>query len=280
MGGRDNRRRRNSKWNRECVVRKRGGGDCDDLKGANVLEHGRKWSRCLWCGKECRYTIDHVPPKAVFPKRLAPSLPQVPSCSGCNSSWGRDGEYFRDMLLRGPLARCQHPELVEIREASRRASERRAGIHRKESVFKTAPILSLSPSGLLFPSEVERIDLTRIAGVISRTVIAIYITAARKIFDWQDDIYDGATMDIRADSPHYPRAREILAGGNTNYAGGLLRWCDFVSSRDPNEQEWLLSFYDEAVFHFRSFRKMDPPQTSGIFEGVRYISASQWRTLS
>jgi hypothetical protein len=70
-------------------------------------------------------------PKRHSPKRVHEKMPNVPACAKCNSRWQIEGEYFRDFLLVGPLATCQHPDLEEIRGNYNRARERDGKAGRK-----------------------------------------------------------------------------------------------------------------------------------------------------
>src|SRR5438034_6132874 len=41
---------------------------------------------CVYCGREKKLTMDHVPPKLLFASPYPPNLPTVPSCRDCNRS--------------------------------------------------------------------------------------------------------------------------------------------------------------------------------------------------
>jgi hypothetical protein len=79
----------------------------------------REQGFCFWrqCGPT-QLTLDHTPPKAIFPKRLHSKVPAVWSCDACNKEWRDDAKYFRDYLAIGPLAKCQHPDWIEIRDTA------------------------------------------------------------------------------------------------------------------------------------------------------------------
>ncbi|MFN8616585.1 MAG: hypothetical protein U0837_05775 [Dehalococcoidia bacterium] len=52
---------------------------------------------CIYCGIEDEMTVDHIPPKCLFPGHVQDLL-RVPSCSECNNGASQDDEYFRLML--------------------------------------------------------------------------------------------------------------------------------------------------------------------------------------
>jgi hypothetical protein len=54
---------------------------------------------CVYCGTNQATSIDHLPPKNLFTRKLWASLPQVPSCTSCHSGESIHDEYFRQMII-------------------------------------------------------------------------------------------------------------------------------------------------------------------------------------
>lgn len=71
------------------------------IKSEGMLGHSVMTSvkKCIYCGSSDNITDDHVPPKNLFPKPRPSNLITVPSCKQCNSSFSKDDEYFRSMLV-------------------------------------------------------------------------------------------------------------------------------------------------------------------------------------
>jgi hypothetical protein len=44
-------------------------------------------------------TVDHIPPKALFPEPRPSNMMTVPCCRACNDSFSQDDEYFRLILV-------------------------------------------------------------------------------------------------------------------------------------------------------------------------------------
>src|SRR5947208_269514 len=61
---------------------------------------------CVYCGKVGPITMDHVPPRLLFPDPK-PALITVPSCFKCNSSASKDDEYFRLVVCIREDVGCQ-----------------------------------------------------------------------------------------------------------------------------------------------------------------------------
>lgn len=54
---------------------------------------------CAYCGCDDPETVDHVPPKGIFPPPLPSDLLTVPCCYRCHSDTSEDDEHFRNVLL-------------------------------------------------------------------------------------------------------------------------------------------------------------------------------------
>src|SRR5688500_5764615 len=54
---------------------------------------------CLYCERRVGDTVDHVPPKSLFPPPRPSNLVTVPCCTSCHRSFMKDDEYFRLMLV-------------------------------------------------------------------------------------------------------------------------------------------------------------------------------------
>lgn len=52
---------------------------------------------CIYCGGAAD-TVDHVPPKALFPSIKGLNLVTVPSCAKCNKGFSLDEVFFRDHM--------------------------------------------------------------------------------------------------------------------------------------------------------------------------------------
>jgi len=70
-----------------------------------------KMGTCIFCETFGEVTVDHVPPKQLFPKPRPSTLITVPSCYSCNQASQKDEVYFQmalanwEPLLNNPDAR-------------------------------------------------------------------------------------------------------------------------------------------------------------------------------
>ena len=93
-----------------------------------------KSGECPFCGKWRVITVDHIPPKSLFPNPRPNNLITVPACKECNVDSSRDDEIFRTFMaidirfpqsaaqisekaLRG-VKRAKYPVLIEAMKAA------------------------------------------------------------------------------------------------------------------------------------------------------------------
>ena len=60
-----------------------------------------KSSTCIYCGKEPKYDMDHVPPRSLFPPDLPPEieLTTAPACKICHKKNQKDDTTIRNILV-------------------------------------------------------------------------------------------------------------------------------------------------------------------------------------
>jgi hypothetical protein len=126
---------------------------------------------CVYCGAEAGVTRDHVPPKALIPEPRPSSLITVPACRGCNSAFGKDDEYFRQVLVvRADLADrpAVQPLLAKTLRSWRRPRSQGLG----RSLARTLRLVNLrSPAGLhVGTAGAYTVDVERLERVLVRVV--------------------------------------------------------------------------------------------------------------
>ena len=63
--------------------------------GTKYLNKPKQTGQCAYCGRISPVTVDHIPPKNLFPKPRSSNLITVPCCVPCYQGWSKDDEYFR-----------------------------------------------------------------------------------------------------------------------------------------------------------------------------------------
>lgn len=54
---------------------------------------------CVYCGAANPTTMDHIPPKGIFPPPRSANLTTVPCCEECNRSFDKDESIFERSSL-------------------------------------------------------------------------------------------------------------------------------------------------------------------------------------
>ncbi len=121
---------------------------------------------CVYCPSTENLTVEHAPPKLIFPEPRPSDLITVPACADCNHQGSKDAEYFRLCLCLNPLAKDM-PSVVALKPIVQRSLQRQ-----QAAGFRTALLQSLEPEpgGIVFTVDMGRIHL-----VVRRIVQCLYL---------------------------------------------------------------------------------------------------------
>ncbi len=121
---------------------------------------------CVYCPSTENLTVEHAPPKLIFPKPRPSDLITVPACEDCNKQGSKDAEYFRLSLCLNPLAKDM-PSVISLKPTVQRSLQRP-----QATGFQTALLKSLEPApgGFFFTVDMGRIHL-----VVRRIVQCLYL---------------------------------------------------------------------------------------------------------
>jgi hypothetical protein len=126
---------------------------------------------CIYCQEREATTVDHVPPKCLFPKPRS-ELITVPACESCNHQASLDDEYFRSAIV----ARWETDDLPaaqELRQIVFRSFERRPGW--KEGWFaKTRFVEFIDEFGQPDNKMQYQMDYDRLARVAERIIRGLH----------------------------------------------------------------------------------------------------------
>jgi hypothetical protein len=125
------------------------------------------------------------------------------------------------------LHHSRHPDLADIRAANERA--------RRHRIERGLP-------ATVEPGPVFR----RLGNVVIQIVVALH--AFTDLPPVHAPQFTTAFDPILPAMPIHAKALQVLAEQHQSAACGLFKWRYSVSEHDAREMEWLLSFYDEAIF--------------------------------
>lgn len=199
---------------------------------------------CYWCGGmfgPSEMTNEHCPPKGVFPKHLRQYMQVVRACRGCNESWHLDSDFLRDTLVWGILKDGFYPALTEVRAASLRAREKRA-----KNGLEVATYDWVEENSQKYHADKVPANVVRLGHIVMR----IYSHIRAPMTDLVDPGPEYCTVwcYLLPSKPFHAEARQFLAEPKYWMAHGLFRWRFVVNPRDPQETEWMFSFYEDAIF--------------------------------
>lgn len=83
---------------------------------------------CYLCGTildDSNRTMDHIPPKGLFPRPLPNNLLTIPCCRQCNNGFSRDDEFFRLIATLGLHKSPEKTLVYETRTVPRTLARRR-----------------------------------------------------------------------------------------------------------------------------------------------------------
>ena len=213
-------------------------------------------NRCVYCNRFIdRKTLDHVPPKCLFPKGTQ-GLITVPSCQECNNGSAKDDEYFRQMITFAI-------ESSEHHQAKEPTAKALGNLYREESkgfrrmFFET---LSQRPveykPGLFAPGMEYPTDLHRIGSVVTRTVRGLLWSETRVSltenygiivvpsynFDFLGPRQMAIIAEVEASEISSQHDRRSIGEGVFDY------WWEQRSSEQRPDSAWVLRFYEGIYF--------------------------------
>ena len=200
-------------------------------------------------------TKDHVPPKCIFPKGT-PGLITVPSCEICNSRFGKDDEYFRQVIAFA-IESSEHPQAKEPIDKALKNFNREESKGFRRKFFETLRLRQVEyEPGVLERGAEYTIELQRIGNVVSRTVRGL-LWSESGILSTEDygvvvnpsfnlDFLGPRQMALIAEVEAMERAsshkRKSIGGGAFEY------WWEKRSSDQLPDSVWVLRFYEAIYF--------------------------------
>jgi hypothetical protein len=209
------------------------------------MPHGRPRIRflCTYCGKPAA-TVDHCPPKGLFPSPLPSTLQTVPACLACNSEASKDEEYFRALLMLTEAG--ETPAGKQLREGKAGRAIERNGLRQRIAAnvqwedVRTEVGVALGRQLVVKP-EYERIE--RVAIKIAR---GLFLRECGTRIPGDTGLYarflvNHSLFDLVAKHLPHLRLGQFQWPGIFDYKLGL------VSGR-PGMSMWVMRFYETAFF--------------------------------
>lgn len=217
-------------------------------------------SDCAYCGDTGARTVDHVPPKCLFPKPRPDDLITVPCCEECREGTSKDDEYFWTMLvLRARLA--QHPDVQSLLPKVIRSLKKPQKEGFVRSILEGTGLIDLETEGGLYLGKAPtyEVDFGRMTRVVKRTIKGLY---------WHET--DGERL--RSDTHVTTYALENFEAMDQEQAKALIHLVDLAASGDRGEA------IGKDTFRYSAGFAQDRPRTSvwllTFYEGVQFLGVT------
>jgi hypothetical protein len=130
---------------------------------------------CIYCGSCENITVDHIPPKALFPEPRPSNLLTVPCCKKCNESFSKDDEYFRTVLV-SCAAVYSDPNVQAVNAKLLRSMARPEATAMASTIRKSLCVVDLKSLGGIYlgRSPAMRVNARRINRVTGRIARGLF----------------------------------------------------------------------------------------------------------
>ncbi len=133
---------------------------------------------CIYCLRGENMTVDHIPPKALFPEPRPSNMLTVPCCKKCNESFSKDDEYFRTTLV-SHASIWSDPNVQAVNEKLLRSMSRPEAAAMASAIRKSLHVVDITSHGGIYlgRSPAMMVNADRINRVTDRIARGLfYIT--------------------------------------------------------------------------------------------------------
>ena len=210
---------------------------------------------CVYCGKTCSLTDDHIPPQCLCDKPRPSDLIKVPSCSSCNGGASPNDEYFRTYLALKDGA-GDHPEATAIRPSVFRGLQMPKKLGFARAIVRSIRQVQVRSQAGLYLGRRQAFDvsLDRLNCVVARITKGLF---------WHHQgrrIPDGFEVAVLAedrlrgfDAHEIEQFRQEFVTPisiNVPYSvgRGVMRYWYALASDRPHVSAWIYEFYGDVRF--------------------------------
>jgi len=201
---------------------------------------------CTYCNMRRATTVDHVPPKNMFPSPRPVNLITVPACDGCNNKYAKDEEYFIASVMFTYAGGSDAGKLLWEQRLDRMYKKNR-GI--RSRMARTLERRSLrTPSGLYLGKRfVQTPDFARWDRVVEKIVRGLYS------FEYGSSILPDTNIEtifISTDERYkviVEANMNSLNRGKRGWPGVFQYRCNEVTGQ-ARESMWGILLYDKLIF--------------------------------
>ncbi|TGS97471.1 hypothetical protein EN814_09770 [Mesorhizobium sp. M2D.F.Ca.ET.171.01.1.1] len=215
-------------------------------------EQFRAYKSCVYCGAQCRPTMDHVPPKGIFPPPRPTIMITVPACQKCNEDAAQIDEAFKAAIaIQIDPKRNSASYLLSKAGLSTLHNNRRLF---RELFSETSDVLTVNECGnfqkattFLWPEKYHD-------AVISRITKGLYFHETRtSLFDLDCDVTVRFHGRNAGEIPELARTMNMRSVGMQQFAYSFG-----VAAEDKRRSLWLYEFYETHYASAETFPRGEP----------------------
>jgi hypothetical protein len=205
---------------------------------------------CAYCGSVDKLTIDHVPPKNLFPKPRPPDLIKVLACIRCHSHTSKDDEYFRIKICMKDDVKS-HPATSTVLDTVFRSLLKSNAAGLRKRVLSDMQWVNLrTTSGLYIGRRFGySVDLNRIRSVLERTIRGLYFVELGKPLGLNNEVrvFTDGDIELQPNDVLEQLKQGILKPLSTCspkvIGNGVFSYRHQIVKENPLLSVWLLLFY-------------------------------------
>ena len=208
---------------------------------------------CIYCGSSEDMTVDHSPPKALFPEPRPSNMLTVPCCKRCNESFSKDDEYFRTVLVSCASV-FPNPNVLAVNKKLLRSMNRPEASAMASAIRKSLHVVDVKSRGGIYlcRSPAMKINEGRINRVANRIARGLFYI----IHDYPiPKKYEVKCLFMFKNTAAFSFPDEFFA----QYKGlwkqpetigeNVFSYSYFLFVDDPNIMLFIYWFYDNLWFH-------------------------------
>lgn len=200
---------------------------------------------CVYCAKKSAETLDHVPPKSFFPQPRPSNLITVPACRECNSSAGKDEDYFLASFMFGDAGNTNAGKML-WRQKLRRMFSKNLGLRRKIGSGISFGHLT-TPSGIYLGRRMGlKFDESRFDRVVQKIVRGVYYYEYGQALLTDTEVIT-LFLSTKARFETAVGQAHQLAWGKRQWPGIFEYRCGRVPGASQGSM-WLIRFYSNTYF--------------------------------
>jgi len=203
----------------------------------------RAFGICVYCGKQKKLTVDHVPPKLFLARPYPPNLLTVPACDECNASFMKNDEYTRTVVTLDVRAANNSDARVNLPAVIRSLGRPDARGLAEYLVRSTEKSTILGEDGVPWANAIE-IDRKRVQAAGERLIRGLYFIEMQKPLARGAMVRVAARPGVSAREPAIQEFARLYARAAVRRDRAIGTAFSYAAGFTGNISVWMMLLYD------------------------------------